>query len=355
MRVLEIGAGTGGTSASVLPAMPADRTSYTFTDVSDFFLARAAERFTAHPFVRYARLDIEQPPESQGFEVGSYDVVIAANVLHATRNLDVTLANVRALLAPGGVLLAYENTEHPRWFDITTGLIEGWQLFEDDWRTDVPLIDVGRWTAALAAADFGDVRAFPEAESPTAPLLSHVLVARASGDELEISRRPSDVDDAVPTGLFHQSGSPISIDVRSALAEAMPDERHDILVDAVRQAIAYVLRIAEPGRIPRDQPLLELGFDSLMAVELRNVLKDGLALEQKLPATLVFDHPTVAAIAMSLAPMLSVGEPAPDAVVAHRVDAVDHTPMPLDVEALADLSEDEVEAMLMRRLTEIEG
>ncbi|MCU1502351.1 MAG: hypothetical protein JWM12_1705, partial [Ilumatobacteraceae bacterium] len=65
VRVLEIGAGTGGTSASVLPALPADRTAYVFTDVSDFFLARAAERFAAFPFVRYARFDIERPPADQ--------------------------------------------------------------------------------------------------------------------------------------------------------------------------------------------------------------------------------------------------------------------------------------------------
>ena len=57
--------------------------------------------------------------------------MIAANVLHATRDLDVTLEHVRALLAPGGVLVAYEATHHPRWFDVTTALIEGWQRFED--------------------------------------------------------------------------------------------------------------------------------------------------------------------------------------------------------------------------------
>ena len=45
LQVLELGAGTGGTTAAVLPGLPAERTGYTFTDVSDFFLTRAAERF----------------------------------------------------------------------------------------------------------------------------------------------------------------------------------------------------------------------------------------------------------------------------------------------------------------------
>ena len=67
LRVLEVGAGTGGTAAAVLPALPAERTSYTFTDVSDFFLTRAAERFAAHPFVRYALLDLERDAGRAGF------------------------------------------------------------------------------------------------------------------------------------------------------------------------------------------------------------------------------------------------------------------------------------------------
>ena len=110
LRVLEIGAGTGGTTATVLSSLDARTTEYTFTDVSDFFLQRAAERFAQHSFVRYTQFDVEQSIEAQGFEAGSFDVVIAANVLHATRHLDVTLSHVRSLLTPGGVLIAVEDT-----------------------------------------------------------------------------------------------------------------------------------------------------------------------------------------------------------------------------------------------------
>src|SRR5690606_817174 len=84
LRILEIGAGTGGTSAAVLPALPPNGVSYTFTDVSDFFLGRAQERFAAYPFINYALLDIEQDPAEQGFPSHGFDLIIAANVLHAT-------------------------------------------------------------------------------------------------------------------------------------------------------------------------------------------------------------------------------------------------------------------------------
>lgn len=354
LRVLEIGAGTGGTSARVLPALCGGSVSYDFTDVSDFFLTRAAERFAEFDFVRYAILDIEVPPADQSFQPGSYDLVIAANVLHATKNLDVTLSHVKDLLAPGGVLLAYEGTEHPPWFDMSTGLIEGWQRFEDDWRVDVPLVRPEVWSNALTAAGFSDVRAFPADDAPTRSLLHHVIAARAAGDESdgplavgadEIGHQDViDVEDAPSTDGVDAA------EVHAALAAALPDERHDVMVGVVRAAVASVLRIGDPARLRRDQPLLELGFDSLMAVELRDVLRRGLALDRKLPATLVFDHPTVAAIANYLLTLLDSGD---GAEVEEPIDSPASSEP--DRNGVIDtMSEDEAEALLLQKLTELE-
>ena len=353
LRILEIGAGTGGTTAAVLPALPTEGVSYTFSDVSPFFLTRAAERFAEHRFVRYAELDIERSPADQGHGAGTYDVVIAANVLHATRDLDRTLANVRELLAPGGVLVALESTTHPRWFDVTTGLIEGWQRFDDGWRTDVPLIAARTWRLALEAGGFSAVAIEPGDDAPTAHLLQHVLIARAAGDEA-IAVRPPDEDAAAPADAATVAVL-ADLDGRALLADALADERHGVLVDIVRRVVAHVLR-ADPGRLGRDEPLGDLGFDSLMAVELRNVLGRSLVLARKLPATLVFDHPTIAAIATYLERMLAaedagavteVGVPEVPAVPAAGSDH-------LDAGDVAELTDDEAEAMLLRKLAEIE-
>jgi acyl carrier protein len=253
---------------------------------------------------------------------------------------------------PGGVLIAYEGTRHPRWFDITTGLIEGWQRFEDSWRTDVPLIDPDTWKAALDRADFSVVEALPADGVATAALLQHVILARASGDEAPASVRRGEESSAVPTAVAVPVWA-MPTDVREQLAEAMDDERLGIIVQAVREAIAHVLRIHDPNRLQRDQPLLDLGFDSLMAVELRNVLRRSFALEQKLPATLVFDHPTIAAIAghldLLLAPVARAG--------GERVEPIRATAAAprLAADAVAELSDDEAEALLLARLTEIES
>ena len=129
-----------------------------------------------------------------------------------------------------------------------------------------------------------------------------------------------------------------------------------MIVDAVRNTIARVLRVADPSRLQRDQPLLDLGFDSLMAVELRNVLRGTFALERKLPATIVFDHPTINAIATYLDGFLDDG--ARGAVPGDRIESTQrvrrqHVDL-LDTDDVAALSDEDVEAMLLSRLTDME-
>jgi len=126
LRVLEIGAGTGATTSLVLPEVEALGGEYVFTDVSQAFVDRARTKFSAQARVEFARLDIEYDLASQGFRLGDFDMVIAANVLHATRRLDETLAHVRDLLRAGGMLLLIEATEQVRFGDLTFGLTEGW-------------------------------------------------------------------------------------------------------------------------------------------------------------------------------------------------------------------------------------
>ena len=112
LRVLEIGAGTGSATESILPDLPEGRFDYTFTDLSAGFFAQAEERFetTCAP-IEYQSLDIEADPAAQGFDSHGYDLLIAANVLHATRDLGEALVHCRDLLAPSGQLIALEGLQ----------------------------------------------------------------------------------------------------------------------------------------------------------------------------------------------------------------------------------------------------
>ena len=159
LRVIEVGAGTGGSTGAVLQALPESRTSYTYTDLSPAFFAPAARRFggvAAENGVRmeYRALDIERDPAAQGFAPHRSDLVIAANVLHATRDLGESLRHCRKLLAPSGVVLLLEGLERRGWLDLTFGLLPGWWRFDDRYRDDYPLVPDSVWRRAFDDAGF---------------------------------------------------------------------------------------------------------------------------------------------------------------------------------------------------------
>ncbi|NEQ47701.1 MAG: SDR family NAD(P)-dependent oxidoreductase [Leptolyngbya sp. SIOISBB] len=176
LRILEIGAGTGGTTAHLLPQL--QDAEYVFTDVSPLFLKQAQERFGAYPGVRYELLDIERSPAEQGFQQ-PFDLVIAANVLHATADLRQTLTHVRELLAPGGELILLEGTQPVVWLDLIFGLTAGWWKFTDrDLRPHHPLLAANQWCALLAESRFTATVLQPEPLESCVDLPQAVVVAQ---------------------------------------------------------------------------------------------------------------------------------------------------------------------------------
>lgn len=174
IQVLEIGAGTGATTAAVLDALPRDATRYVFTDIGTVFLTDARDRFGEQ--IETKRLDIEAEPASQGLTLRSFDIVVAANVLHATRDLAVTLAHARQLLAPGGLLVLVEAVTPQRWLDLTFGMTDGWWRFDDDRRkTGHALLDIAGWGRMLTRHGFDEISPLLGAE----PFGQTVILARA--------------------------------------------------------------------------------------------------------------------------------------------------------------------------------
>jgi hypothetical protein len=79
LRVLEIGGGTGGMTKRVLDSLGERFSEYRFTDISPGFFKAASEKFRREGFV-CKTLNIENSPGEQGFDLESYDLVIASNV-----------------------------------------------------------------------------------------------------------------------------------------------------------------------------------------------------------------------------------------------------------------------------------
>ncbi|KAK6217920.1 hypothetical protein LQW54_003208 [Pestalotiopsis sp. IQ-011] len=173
IRILELGAGTGGTTRYLLEALAATQAAvdveYTFTDLSGSLVAAARRKFAKyanHPRLRmkFSVLDLEAdalPP----WVLQSFDVVLSTNCVHATRDLTRSTRNIRSMLRPDyeGMLCLIELMPVDLyWFDLVFGLLEGWWLFEDG-RT-YALADERHWEKVLKGVGF---KWFGTSDSPT--------------------------------------------------------------------------------------------------------------------------------------------------------------------------------------------
>ncbi|MEV5341522.1 SDR family NAD(P)-dependent oxidoreductase [Streptomyces sp. NPDC052676] len=205
LRVLEVGAGTGGLTAHLLPLLPKPLTTYVYSDVSAAFFPRARNRFADYDFVTYRTLDLNTDAVEQGFTPGSFDLIVASNVLHATRDLTVGCGRIAELLAPGGQLLAVESHDT----DILGpcfGLLEEFWAFTDTDVRSSPLLDRDSWPAVLRAGGFDAVvqtgSTQPEADQDYSVLLARRVgpgtaavppaSARTTGDWLIVTADPGD-------------------------------------------------------------------------------------------------------------------------------------------------------------------
>jgi acyl transferase domain-containing protein/NADPH:quinone reductase-like Zn-dependent oxidoreductase len=193
LRVLEIGAGTGGATRPILKCLTTQGNGeigtprfshYAFTDISIGFFENAREMFKdSASRMSFRALNVEADLEEQGFLGEQYDVICAANVIHATKSLDATLSNVRKLLKPGGKLILYEmtNTGMIR-TGFAFGLLPGWWLSVEDFREFTPLAAPKDWSNSLKASGFSGIDLhiydFPD---PCHQMVS-VLICTALGD-----------------------------------------------------------------------------------------------------------------------------------------------------------------------------
>ncbi|MEV4222193.1 SDR family NAD(P)-dependent oxidoreductase [Nonomuraea sp. NPDC049725] len=178
LRVLEVGAGTGGTTAALLPLLPPHLTRYTFTDVWPLFHATARRRFACYDFVDYRRLDLDEDPAAQSFPEDAYDVVVTANALHTARDVRAALERVRRLLAPGGHLLAVETHDPRLMIGIFGALDSFWPMADHRLRPDSLLLTREQWPPLLGACGFTGVVQTGDDSGPARDDLSITLAAR---------------------------------------------------------------------------------------------------------------------------------------------------------------------------------
>jgi len=180
-QVLEVGGGTGGTTAWLLPALSRQLgVRYVFTDISPIFTRRAEQKFASYDFVEYREFDLQKNAGDQGFVAGDYDLIVAANVIHATQHVAHTLENLLPLLKPGGKLLMREITRPMRLFDFVFGPLV-LPLRDEAVRGGELFLTIARWREQCLAAGFTRVEWLPEDGTITSDMSEHIVLATAPG------------------------------------------------------------------------------------------------------------------------------------------------------------------------------
>ena len=207
LRILEVGGGTGGTTQTILKDLvdaggcPMYQL-YTFTDISDGFFPRAKQRFSHAPNMEYKVFDISKDPLKQGFQSQTYDLILAANVVHATPYLHETLLNLESLLKANGRLVLTELTTVLSVWSFVFGTLPGWWLGEGDDRLDQPFVSIERWDRELQSSGFtGADTAVCDGEQPYQYSTAIATTRRISTPKLGPGREITILCDNSDTGV----------------------------------------------------------------------------------------------------------------------------------------------------------
>ncbi|KJZ75225.1 hypothetical protein HIM_05419 [Hirsutella minnesotensis 3608] len=197
VRILEVGAGTGGTTKRLAEALAIAgiETCYTFTDISASLVSKAKHKFKQYPWIDYATFNLEKDiPER--FR-NRFDIVVSANCVHATTDRTASCRRLREVLTRDGLMVLSEVTRVIDWYDICFGLLDGWWLV--DGRTSYPLQPAKAWMSTFEAAGFA---MSSYSQGPTAEANSQQL--------LVASKKPWDVPLQRSTSLNESpdSGAP---------------------------------------------------------------------------------------------------------------------------------------------------
>ncbi|KAL4815813.1 hypothetical protein BDW67DRAFT_176121 [Aspergillus spinulosporus] len=159
LQMLKVG---GGTASATLPLLQALShhgqplvAQYDFTDLSTAFFPAARERLAQYSnIVNYEAFDLACSPKIQGFAPGTYNVVIACNVVHATPNIVSSLDHIHQLLRPGGTLILMEITNPEPYYQLIFGSLPGWWCGVDEGRVSSAVLSESDWKQELVKHGF---------------------------------------------------------------------------------------------------------------------------------------------------------------------------------------------------------
>ncbi|MBO9699914.1 MAG: polyketide synthase dehydratase domain-containing protein [Sporocytophaga sp.] len=291
-RILEIGAGTGGTTARLLPMLKEFGDfveEYCYTDLSKAFLLHAEEHYQPQfPALTTALFDISKPlsQQSQTIQADHYDLVIATNVLHATNNIRKTLRNAKAVLKNQGVILLNEISTWSLFTHLTFGLLDGWWLYEDAALRlpGSPALTPEKWLEVLYGEGF-KLTFFPAAD--VHGFGQQIIAASSDG----VVRQQINIQEPKPVIIHNKPALANITEVVKIKKDSgsHSESLRDKCIPYFQKLVAETLRMSA-GQINPYQPLSEYGLDSILVVQLTNKLRK---IFPDITSTLFFEVQTV--------------------------------------------------------------
>ncbi|KAF6807280.1 polyketide synthase [Colletotrichum musicola] len=168
---------------------------------------RARERWKSlDGRINFRTLDLERSLESQGFETGSYDLIVAGSVLYATADLVGTMKNVRTALNPGGRALILEVVApEDVVVNFSFGLVPGWWLAREEWRKMSPLLNEHHWDSCLRQSGYsGKDLVLKDHEDERCHICSIIVTTAAEETTASVVSKPTSVLLVVDSGSEKQ-------------------------------------------------------------------------------------------------------------------------------------------------------
>ncbi|WP_033681088.1 non-ribosomal peptide synthetase, partial [Bacillus cereus] len=302
INILEVGAGTGGTSDFVLNHIQgfADNVTYYYTDISPSFTRYGEERYSStYPFATFKKLDIEKDFEEQGFLPNDFDIVLATNVLHATNDIRFTLQNIKKLLKKNGVVLINEITKFQNFSTLIFGLTEGWWYFDDDYRIEgSPLLTTDTWKRLLDETGyfFGAVNGL---KGKNGVINQSVILAESDGEILSKNKKDNlRYTEIVKTEIVENTRKIEKVERinRSKIVEGKELKNSDLLQETkkyLKKQLEIALKL-KSSQIKDDENFDQIGVDSLIIIELNKSIEKSFG---KVASTLFFEYKTVEELA----------------------------------------------------------
>ena len=155
IRILEVGAGFGGTTTRLAEMIQASgvSVSYKFTDISPSLVKGAKAKFAKYPWMEFQALNLESDMPASLKD--TYDIVIGTNCVHATTNKTTTIRRLKSLLNAQGFIVLSEVTQLIDWYDIVFGLLDGWWLASDG--STYPLQPPESWVRSFEQVGFSNI------------------------------------------------------------------------------------------------------------------------------------------------------------------------------------------------------